>query len=129
MLQQEISPEETIWVITNSNGINGAASVLYEENLHQIAEKAGDNLFIFPSSIHEVIAFPAEMAEKNLAHLTEMVREVNMGSLRLEERLSNSVYHYDRNARTVILAAESPEKRLDGKEVEMPLIQEEERKR
>lgn len=120
---------ENMWVISNSRGINGAASVLYEENLHQLAEKLGENLFILPSSIHEVIAFPAGMAEKNLTHMLEMVHEVNMGSLKLEERLSNNVYCYDRNARTVTLAAESPEKRLDGKEAGMPLIQEEERKR
>ena len=120
---------ESMWVISNSSGINGAVSMLYEENLHQLAEKLGDNLFILPSSIHEVIAIPAEMAEKNLTHLTEMVQEVNMCSLRLEERLSNSVYHYDRNARKVTLAAESPEKRLDGKTTELPLIQEDKRQR
>ena len=52
-----------------------------------------------------------------------------MGSVELGERLSNSVYHYDRNARKVTLAAESPEKRLDGKQAEMPLIQEEKKTR
>lgn len=118
-----------MWIISNSVGINGATSMLYEENLHQLAEKLGDDLFILPSSIHEVIAIPAEMAEKNLTNLLKMVEEVNMGSLKLEERLSNSVYHYDRNARKVILAAESPEKRLDGKTAELPLIPENEKKR
>lgn len=120
---------EKMWIISNSSGINGAVSMLYEENLHQLAEKLGDDLVILPSSIHEVIAIPAEMAEKNLTHLIEMVHEVNMGQLKLEERLSNSVYHYDRNARTVILAAESPEKRLDGKPAELPLVPEENRAR
>lgn len=52
-----------------------------------------------------------------------------MSSVRLEERLSNSVYHYDRTARKVTLAAESPEKRLDGKQAELPLIQEEKKTR
>lgn len=120
---------ESMWIISNSSGINGAVSMLYEENLHRLAEKLGENLFILPSSIHEVIAIPAEMAEKNMTHLLEMVQEVNMGSVKLEERLSNSVYHYDRNARKVTLAAESPEKRLDGKPAELPLIQEENRAR
>ena len=69
------------------------------------------------------------MVEENLANLTQMVQEVNMGSLKLEERLSNSVYHYDRNTRKVTLAAESPEKRLDGKPAELPLIPEENRTR
>lgn len=118
-----------MWIVSNKRKINGAASMLYEENLHQLAEKLGDDLFILPSSIHEVIAVPAEMAEKNLTNLLRMVEEVNMGSVKLEERLSNSVYLYDRNARKVILAAESPEKRLDGKQTELPLVPENEKKR
>lgn len=129
MFGQEPTPADNMWIIGNERGINGAASMLYEENLHQLAEKLGDDLFILPSSIHEVIAVPAEMAEKNLTNLLKMVEEVNMGSLKLEERLSNSVYHYDRNARKVTLAAESPEKRLDGKTAELPLISENEKKR
>lgn len=120
---------DNMWIISNKSGINGAVSMLYEENLHQLAEKLGENLFILPSSIHEVIAMPAEMAGKNLTNLIEMVQEVNMGSVELGERLSNSVYHYDRNARKVTLAAESPEKRLDGKQAELPLIQEEKKTR
>lgn len=120
---------DNMWIISNSSGINGAASMLYEENLHQLAEKLGENFFILPSSIHEVIAVPVEMTGKNLTNLIEMVQEANMSSVRLEERLSNSVYHYDRTARKVTLAAESPEKRLDGKQVEMPLIQEEKKSR
>lgn len=131
MFVQEENPKETMWIISNENGINGAVSMLYEENLHQLAEKVGDDMFILPASVHEVIAIPAEMAGKNLnpENLAEMVHEVNMGSVWLEERLSNSVYHYDRDARTIALAAESPEKRLDGKAAEMPLIPENERQR
>lgn len=131
IFMQEGNPKETIWVISNEMRVNGAVSMLYEENLHQLAEKVGDDLFIFPSSIHEVIAMPAEMAGKNLnpEYLAKMVHEVNMESVELEERLSNSVYHYDRNARSIALLAESPEKRLDGKAAEMPLIPEKEKQR
>lgn len=128
-MDEALHMADNMWIIGNVSGVNGAASMLYEETLHQLAEKAGDNLFIPPSSVHEVIAVPAEVAGKNLTKMLEMVHKVNMGSVPLEERLSNSVYLYDKDARTVILAAESPEKRLDGKEVEMPLIQEEERRR
>ena len=69
------------------------------------------------------------MLFRSPAYLAEMVHDVNMGEVELEERLSNSVYHYDRNARKVTLAAESPEKRLDGKRAELPLIQEEKKTR
>lgn len=129
MLPREENPKESMWIIGNERGINGAVSMLYEENLHKLAEKVGDDLFILPSSIHEVIAIPAGMAEGNMERLTEMVHEVNMGELKLEDRLSNSVYHYDKHLRKVTLAAESPEKRLDGKEAELPLIREENKAR
>lgn len=129
MLPQEENPKEGMWIIGNEMGINGAVSMLYEENLHKLAEKVGDDLFILPSSVHEVIAIPAGMAEGNMERLAGMVHEVNMGELKLEDRLSNSVYHYDKNLRKVTLAAESPEKRLDGKEAEMPLIREENKAR
>lgn len=128
-MEREKRTADNMWIISNRSGINGAVSMLYEENLHQLAEKLGENLFILPSSIHEVIAVPAEIAEGNLPHLMEMVHDINMGEVKLEERLSNSVYHYDRTARKVTLAAESPEKRLDGKQAEMPLIQEEKKTR
>ena len=129
MFGQEPTPADNMWVISNESRINGAVSMLYEENLHGLAEKLGDDLFILPSSIHEVIAVPSEMAGGNLTSLLEMVQEINMGELELGERLSNSVYHYDRTARKVTLAAESPEKRLDGKQTELPLIQEDKRQR
>ena len=87
------------------------------------------HLSILPSSIHEVIAIPAAMERGGMANLAEEVRSINMGELELEERLSNSVYHYDRTARKVTLASESPEKRLDGKQAELPLIQEDKRQR
>lgn len=137
ILPQEVREElelikrtsDNMWLISSSSGIYGAVSMLYEGNLHQLAEKLGENLFILPSSIHEVIAIPEEMAEKNLSNLIKMVQKVNMGSVELEERLSNSVYYYDRTARKVTLAAESPEKRLDGKQTKLPLIPENEKKR
>ena len=126
---QEKSPGENMWIITNENKYNGAISMLYEENLHELAEKLGDDLFILPSSVHEVIAVPVGKTEGSPAYLAEQVYDINMRGLELEERLSNSVYHYDRSARKVTLAAESPEKRLDGKQTEQQMIQEDKRQR
>ena len=33
MMIAEIPPEQTMWVISNENGINGAASMLYENEM------------------------------------------------------------------------------------------------
>lgn len=127
MLQQEISPEETIWVITNSNGINGAASVLYEENLHQLAEGIGTDLYILPSSVHEVLAVSVDMG--NPENLAEMVYETNMSSVPLGERLSNNVYHYDKGMRKMSMATDVARKNLDGERIFPAAIQDNNRQK
>jgi len=118
----EISDERTMWVISNDRGIGGAASMLYEEGLHNLAEKLETDLYIMPSSIHEVIAVSTHMGDPN--DLARMVNEVNMAQVSLEERLSNQVYHYDKDLRKLSLATDTPNKRLDGIVAEPKLIYE-----
>lgn len=94
-----------MYIITNKSHINGAASMLYEGKLHEIAESLGTDLYIFPSSIHEVIVIPADGIDP-LEH-SGMVSEINRTSLMPEERLSNNVYLYDKDLRKVSLASDS----------------------
>mgnify|MGYP001230825433 FL=1 len=94
--------------------------MLYEDGLHDLAEKLGSDLFILPSSVHEVIAISANMGDPN--ELAAMVTEINMGQVALDERLSNQVYHYDKELRKVTLATDTPNKRLDGIVAEAPLV-------
>ena len=126
-LDMERDPKESMWVITNERGINGSASMLYEENLHKLSEKIGTDLYILPSSIHEVIAVSVEMGDPK--ELSQMVQEINQGQVALEERLSNNVYHYDKDLRKLTLATDVPNKRLDGVVAEPPMIYENEQKR
>ncbi len=42
-----------LYILSNSNGINGAAAILYDDVLEKCASEIGDNLYILPSSIHE----------------------------------------------------------------------------
>ena len=46
----EMEPEQTMWVISNECKISGAASMLYEDKLHKLAEKVGSDLYVMPSS-------------------------------------------------------------------------------
>lgn len=103
--------EIEMYIITNEAEINGATSMLYEEVLREIAEKMESDLFILPSSACEVIAV---RALGDPCELAKMVVEINMSSLELGERLSNQVYHYDRELRKTSLATDTPNKRLDG---------------
>lgn len=108
----EQEPESVMWVISNERKIDGAASMLYEDKLHNLAERVGTDLYILPSSVHEIIAVSVEMGEPE--ELARMVAEVNMGQVDLSERLSNQVYHYDKDLRKITLATDTPNKRLDG---------------
>lgn len=116
----EANLSNMIWVITNTKNINGATSMLYEENLHKLAEKVGSDLYILPSSIHEVMAVSVKLAPPE--ELLQMVNEVNMCAVKLEDRLSNNVYHYDKDLRKVSLAIDAPVQRLDGKIDEQPMF-------
>ena len=118
----EQEPEMTMWVISNERKIEGAASMLYEDKLHSLAEKVGTDLYILPSSVHEVIAVSVEMGEPE--ELARMVAEINMDQVDLSERLSNQVYHYDKDLRKITLATDTPNKRLDGVVAEQGLVYE-----
>ena len=72
--------------------------------------------------MHEVIAVSTSMGDPN--ELAEMVAEINMDQVALEERLSNQVYHYDKDLRKLSLATDTPNRRLDGIVAEPPMVYE-----
>lgn len=112
MAETERPPKETMWIISNSMGMNGASAILYEDKLHELAEKLETDLYLLPSSVHECIAISVDMGTPE--ELAEMVQSVNMNEVRLEDRLSNNVYHYDKDLRVLTMATNVPNKRLDG---------------
>ena len=71
--------------------------MLYTDSIQELAEKMGSDLYILPSSINEVLAVSADSYDPY--ELADMVVEVNMNQVELAERLSNQVYHYDKDLR------------------------------
>ena len=122
MMLGEMPTDRMMYVISNDRGINGAISMLYEDKLHSLAMELENDLYILPSSVHEVIAVSVDMGEPY--ELAQMVSEINMDQVALEERLSNQVYHYDKDLRKVSLATDTPNKRLDGIVAEPPMVYE-----
>lgn len=112
MMIGEIPEDKMMYIISNERKINGAGAMLYEDNLHKLAEKLDADLYILPSSIHEVIAVSAEIGDPN--ELAKMVAEINMDQVSLQERLSNQVYHYDKDLRKLTLATDTPNKSLEN---------------
>lgn len=122
MLVEEMPDEMQMYIIGNERGLNGAISMLYEDGLHKLSEKIGTDLYILPSSVHEVIAVSTNMGEPE--ELAKMVTDINMSQVSLEDRLSNQVYHYDKDLRKLTLATDTPNKRIDGIAAEPKLIYE-----
>ena len=113
----ETQDERSMYVITNESKLFGAASMLYEEPLHKLAEKIGSDLYILPSSIHEVIAVSADFGSPD--ELAEMVYEINMDQVDINDRLSNQVYCYDKDLRTLRLATDT----LAGEDIEVTNVE------
>lgn len=86
--------ERPMIILSNRYCCHGAACILYPGLLEELAQKAGKNLFILPSSIHEVILLP-DTGEERPEELRELVREVNTSQVRPEEILSDSLYYFD----------------------------------
>lgn len=91
-----------MYVITNRAGVNGAVYIMYDEVLQGLAQEMGSDLYLLPSSVHEVMAVPAY---GNPASLAQMVEKINIKAVELEERLSNNVYHYDKMLHKLSVAA------------------------
>lgn len=102
MMFAEMPMNEQMYVISNQSRINGAAAMFYEDALSGLAEQMGTDLFILPSSVHEVIAVSTDMG--NPEQLAQMVQEVNGGEVSVEEQLSDHVYRYDAKSRSISLA-------------------------
>ncbi len=91
-----------MYVISNTGRMFGASVLLYAQYFDALAQKLG-NLYILPSSVHEVIAIPASM-ESNVGNLMKMVRTINETTVSEEEFQSNSIYFYDANKQELRIA-------------------------
>lgn len=95
-----------MYVLTNESKLNGAACILYENVLYDFAQKLGADLYILPSSVHEVILLPKlSMFEKD--ELVNMVKEVNTEGVAADEVLSDHVYEYNRTERLITMQGQN----------------------
>ena len=86
--------DSVMTVITNVQGINGAAAIFYPDQMDKIAERLGGDYFILPSSVHETLVVPDD-GKMSFLELRSMVTEINATQVRPSERLTDEVYHYD----------------------------------
>ena len=82
-----------MYVLSNTDNYNGAAQILNEDIMKQIADEIGDDFLIIPSSVHEVIIL-TDTDNIDIDNLGELITSVNENELDPNERLSDHPYRY-----------------------------------
>ena len=89
-------------IITNAEHIEGAATILCPEFL----EKCNQDIVILPSSCHELIIMPYD-THTDLRSLQKMVEEINLTNVDEKDVLSDNVYVFDCEKKTISLACDT----------------------
>ncbi|MDO4961025.1 MAG: DUF5688 family protein [Eubacteriales bacterium] len=106
--------EPMMYVVSTTEASHGAAAAFYPDFMDQAAKELGGNFFILPSSVHEMLFLPDNGNMKS-AELKDMVTSINADVVSPEDRLTDSVYHYDA-AERIFELGESWEARAAEKE-------------
>lgn len=114
----ESSDIPPLYVLSNQEGIQGAAAMYYPGVMDEVAKTLGGSFYIMPSSIHEVIVLP-KSAGIPFENLAELVREIN-GSTVISDTdvLTNNVYSYNSRTKELLPAAEAAERDLCAKDIQ-----------
>lgn len=88
---------ETFYAVSNKEYLYGANAFLFEEKFEKMAESVDDDIYIIPSSIHELLFVRASLFTEE--ELLEIVRDANRVAVSTEEFLSNNIYHYSRKTK------------------------------
>ena len=106
---RELSGEEELfdmdipmYVLTNEVKALGAACILYEGILGRCADTIGEDYYILPSSIHEVILVPSSAVQEP-GELCRMVRDINETQVEDTEVLSDQAYLYSSESGQITL--------------------------
>ena len=84
-----------MYIITNSYYTNGAAAMLYPGVLARCADMLDGDIYIIPSSIHEVL-FVKAGNEVDAKDIIECIILANKNIVKKSEKLSDNLYIYRR---------------------------------
>ena len=91
----EKDPEKDMYIITNSYYTNGAAAMLYPGVLARCADMLDGDIYIIPSSIHEVLFVKAGNGV-DAKDIIECIILANKKIVKKSEKLSDNLYIYRR---------------------------------
>ena len=90
----ELGVNSGLFIVSNPHGIYGAAVLLYERLQEKIGQLLGENYYVIPSSVHEVLVI-RESDVPDIDMLKSTILEVNRTQVGEEDILSNQLYRFD----------------------------------
>ncbi len=92
----------SMFVMTNETHVNGAACMLYTDVIDRLSKDLDKDLYILPSSVHELIIVPFD---DNISgsDLAMIVKDINEKGVAAEEVLSDNVYEFRRSDKKIHL--------------------------
>lgn len=100
--EMEDGPIPPLWVLCTQTGSYGASVLLYKEPFDRLAERYGSDLYVIPSSIHEVLVVPTRGLEPEDPRC--MVACINASEVPEGEQLSDNIYRYSREDGSLSIA-------------------------
>lgn len=91
--------DDEIYSVSNQCGAHGASTMSYSHLLDGIAEEWADDLYILPSSIHEIIVVAATGQDAD--RLKDLVIGANLDLIKKPIILTDSVYLYNRQTKKI----------------------------
>lgn len=88
-------PDEIpMYILTNHDMNYGAGLIMNRSILRHILDTMNEDVYILPSSTHELIVIPSSFAD-DTKYLTDMVHSINLSCVEPKDRLSNDIYKVD----------------------------------
>ena len=115
-IMQETMPQDIApaYVLTNTEKVNGAVALMSKNTLKGIQAKLGEDYYIIPSSLHEVLVIPESKCD-DPAELQQMCKDVNATTVQENERLGENVYRFDgRQLKICNSQAEAIQQRMES---------------
>lgn len=108
-----LDSSELMFIISNDSLLYGGATLIFQDQIDNLATALGGDIYLLPSSVHELICVSAESTQQE--QLLEMVKEINQTEVSKEDFLSNSIYRYETATKKLTAITQ------EGREINMEL--------
>lgn len=126
MVDLMLPPEDAgtqMYVLSNTQNVNGASEILNQKAMDEIAEKLGGDFIVLPSSVHETIILPIDQGMDS-NELEGMVQQINAGVVSDEDKLSDHVFQYDSESHELVRMDKMEERKQEKEAVKADKIEE-----